>query len=200
MFLEEDIRDSLRPLDVVGVVTVSQFRAYVCKVLKKSDAYANALFLDLRNNYKIYTQNDIIYGIQTSEFERKMCVAFWVYIRFIHDACPNKLFIPDYPGTLAFVDSADGKETVYEIITCDSKNYDTDMVSLCEKKKNPNVKYIIAGINMDLQEIDKSMIPDIDFIFAKVIFSDLIKEEPEIIWQTHSSEGQNEHKGIEASS
>lgn len=162
------------PLRTFGALTETQLKSYASIMLDEPQETIDRLFDDMIYNDQIEVTAGITKMSPWISFDRKTLIAFWVFTHFAKEA-QDKYFAAEYPSQLGFV-----TDEVYIISVCDNAKKDKELIALSEKKHNQNLKHIIVGANIELEDIADNMLPETDFIFASCRFRDLLKDVPEI--------------------
>lgn len=172
----EIIEAILDLLDEIKALPVHQLIKFVEDYTGYGQSRVNAI-LDKHGRNNSYLLND--YMVQLSNFhdlDRKVTIALWVFMEYV--GTPTFLFHrAKWPATLLFRIKND--YNLYRISVCDDPAYDADLDALKQIESDIHCIDIIAS-TFPLDTISSKILPDKDFIFAKVN-GDFVSSSPEIV-------------------
>lgn len=168
------INKTLDVLDELKAMPTFQLCEYVTRETGLSEALVKRIV------EKYGKENTYIYNehfVQKSDFDkpnRKQTIAFWAFTA-IPDT-EGKFRRAKWPASLIFRMKDDSR--LFRITVCDNADYDADVEAL--KQLADKKKYVdIIASTESIQDINKEMLPEADFIYAHVT-GEIFNDVPEI--------------------
>jgi len=173
MNYKNDKEIAIELVETYGPLTINNLTEYF-RIMKDKDAEnIEHMIKTMVDKNQLFSSGDIIKGTPGTSIDTKNIVAFWTLLAFIKDI-EGRMFKAKYPSQIGFV-----KDQVCIITVCEDQSQDKEMISLREKMAD-DVTHIIAGLNLELEDINKAILPNGKFIYAKVELVDITGGIPKI--------------------
>lgn len=170
---ENNLATIQKPIRVFRALTKNQYNYYIQMVTGDSQAMADAAIRKMTDTGTIRCIGNIVSSGST-QFDKKTCAAFWGYLALFKTADTN-FFAAEFPAQIGFA----GEKDIYRIVVCDDKYHDKEMIALREQRKD-DVKLVIVGINIHLNDISEKILPDVPFTYIYMGIRDIMSDIPQM--------------------